>query len=95
MYWAKISDQNDYSYTVYSKTQDLYLRLFTPEEAPDPARTTVQHPGGDLGFMLGIPAIGTKFKEAGELGPQSKDYKYLARRVKGGALQIELTFDFR
>jgi hypothetical protein len=45
--------------------------------------------------MLGIPAIGTKFKEAGELGPQSRDYHYTPKRVKDGALEIELTFDFR
>ena len=80
---------------MYSRTEDLFLRLFTPEEAPDPARTTLQHPVGDISFMLGIPAIGTKFKEAKELGPQSKEYHYDSRRVKNGALQIELTFDFR
>lgn len=95
LYWAKIRDRNEHDFTVYTQTPDLYLRLFTPEEAPDPARTTVQHPSGDLSFMLGIPAIGTKFKEAKELGPQSGDYHYQSRRVKGGALQIELTFDFR
>jgi hypothetical protein len=49
---------------------------------------------GDLSFMLGIPAIGTKFKDAEELGPQSGKYHYTKRRVKGNALQIELTFDF-
>jgi ribosomal protein L20 len=45
--------------------------------------------------MLGIPAIGTKFKKAQELGPQSVNYSYTKRRVKDGALRIELTFDFR
>ena len=55
----------------------------------------MDHPPGELSFMLGIPAIGTKFKEAEELGPQSGKYHYTKRRVKGGALQIELTFDFR
>ena len=66
-----------------------------PESAPQPANTTVNHPPGDLSFMLGIPAIGTKFKDAEELGPQSGKYHYQKRRVKDGALQIELTFDFR
>ncbi len=95
LYWARIYDQQDHHFTVYSHTEDLFLRLFTPEEAPQPARTTVSHPPGNLSFMLGIPPIGTKFKDAEELGPQSGNYHYLNRRVKGGALQIELTFDFR
>jgi len=95
LYWARINDPQDRHFTVYSRTEDLFLRLFTPGEPPDPALTAVSHPGGDLSFMLGIPAIGTKFKEAKELGPQSGDYSYTKRRVKDGALRIELTFDFR
>jgi hypothetical protein len=95
MYWTKISTVDGYAFTVYSNTEDLFLRLFTPEEAPAPAGTTVKHPMGDISFMLGIPAIGTKFKSADQLGPQSKSYQYLSRRVRGGALQIDLTFDFR
>jgi hypothetical protein len=95
LYWARINDLQDRHFTVYSRTADLFLRLFTPEEPPDPALTAVNHPTGDLSFMLGIPAIGTKFKEAQELGPQSGNYSYTKRRVKDGALQIELTFDFR
>ena len=95
LYWARISDSQDHHFTVYSHTEDLFLRLFTPDEAPQPAKTAVSHPSGDLSFMLGIPPIGTKFKEAEELGPQSGKYYYQKRRVKDGALQIELTFDFR
>jgi len=95
LYWARIYDHQDRYFTVYSRTEDVFLRLFSPEEAPQPARTSVNHPSGDLSFMLGIPPIGTKFKDAEELGPQSGSYHYLNRRVKGGALQIELTFDFR
>ena len=94
LYWVRITDQQNHSFTVFSHTEDLFLMLFTPEEAPYPARTSVNHPPGDLGFMLGIQAIGTKFKEAKELGPQSEMYHYDKRRVKGDALQIELTFDF-
>ncbi len=66
LYWAVIKDRNEQEFTVYSKTQDLFLRLFTPEEAPVPARTTVEHPAGDISFMLGIPPIGTKFADASE-----------------------------
>jgi hypothetical protein len=95
LYWVRFTDKEGKQFTVYSGTEDLYLRLFTPGEAPDPARTTVEHPEGDVGFMLGIPAIGTKFKEAGELGPQSRPYLYERRRVSGAALNIQLSFDFR
>ena len=95
LYWAVITDRKDHRFTVYSKTDDLFLRLLTPEEAPDPAHTTLEHPPGDLSFMLGIPSIGTKFATADQLGPQSRGYQYLKRRVKEGALQVELTFDFR
>jgi len=94
LHWACFTDKNEQQFRVYSKTEDLFLRLFTPNEAPDPARTTVKHPTGDISFMLGIPAIGTKFKEAAQLGPQSKDYYYLSRRIEEGALNIELSFDF-
>ncbi len=95
LYWTRITDPQDRHFTIYSHTQDLFLRLFTPEEAPQPAKTAVDHPQGEFSFMLGIPAIGTKFKDADELGPQSGKYHYTKRRVKDGALQIELTFDFR
>jgi hypothetical protein len=95
MYWARFSAKETAPFTVYSHTEDLFLRLFSPEEAPDPARTTVKHPTGDISFMLGIPAIGTKFKEASLLGPQSRPYSYTPKRVEYGALSIHLTFDFR
>ena len=95
LYWAEFKDRHGRGFKVYSHTEDLFLRLFTPEEAPVPAGTTLAHPPGDLSFMLGIPAIGTKFKKAGELGPQSRYYHYTPKRVKDGALRIELSFDFR
>ena len=96
LYWCRLfRGTGGASMTVYSHTEDLFLRLFTPEEAPDPAGTTVAHPPGDLSFMLGIPPIGTKFKKPELLGPQSKEYYYLKRRVQDEALSIWLTFDFR
>lgn len=94
-YWCRLLEPDGRSFTVFSHTPDLFLRLFTPGEAPDPARTTVLHPAGDLSFMLGIPPIGTKFKNPELLGPQSREYYYLNRRVKDEALSIWLTFDFK
>ncbi len=95
LYWARFYREEGVDFTVYSHTRDLFLRLFTPGEAPQPARTTVSHPKGDLSFMRGIPAIGTKFKEPRHLGPLSRPYQYLPRRVEGEALSVSLTFDFR
>ena len=95
LYWVDLTSKSGQQIKVYSKTEDLFLRLYTPEESPNPARTAVKHPEGDISFMLGIPAIGTKFKDAAQLGPHSKDYYYTTKRVDGGALQIELTFDFK
>ena len=94
LYWVTVKEQEDYAFTVYCRSEDVFLRLFTPEEPPDPARTAVRHPPGDISFMHGIPAIGTKFKEAGRMGPQSRPYIYNYRRVHGGALSLEVTFDF-
>lgn len=94
LYWARFTDKQDRSFIVYSKTKDVYLKLYNPEEAENPAHTTIEHPMGDISFMLGIPAIGTKFKNADLLGPQSQVYKYMGRRVENGSLQINLTFDF-
>jgi len=95
LYWAVISDKNERSFTVYSRNEDIFLRLFTPEEAPVLAKTTMEHPSGDISFMNGIPAIGTKFATADQNGPHSRPYSYMKRRVEGGALKIELTFDFK
>jgi hypothetical protein len=95
LYWVTFSDKQDRKFTVYCRSDDIFLRLYSPEEPPDPARTTVKHPPGDISFLHGIPAIGTKFKEAGLLGPQSRPYQYDYRRIQGGALSLDLTFDFR
>lgn len=94
MYWARIRDRNDRSFTVYSRTDDVFLGLYTPEEAPYPANTVVNYTSGDLSFMRGIPAIGTKFLPCSKLGPQSAPYYYDGRRVEGGELIIELSFEF-
>jgi hypothetical protein len=71
------------------------LRLFGPEEAQVPQAHVWTPLPGDLSIMQGIPALETKFKVAKEQGPQSGKYQYNYRRVRGAALQIELTFDFR
>jgi len=70
------------------------MKLFNPEETAAPAKTHVEHSSGDISFLNGIPAIGTKFKEAEELGPQSQKYTYQSRRNVDRCLKVNLVFDF-
>ena len=62
--------------TVISATKDLYLHLFTPEAAKYSAtrgtRGTVNppFPSGNISFLNGISAIGTKFSKSDNEGPQ-------------------------
>lgn len=93
-YSMKIEAKNSPGFKVYCKSKDIFLRLFTPGEAPDPANTSLIHPSGDISFMHGIPAIGTKFKKAEQLGPNSGEYSYTPKRIEGGALSMFLSFEF-
>ena len=95
LYWADILDDNNRGFRIFCRSEDIFLRLLTPGEPPEPRNTALNHPDGTISFMHGIPAIGTKFKEAELLGPQSRNYQYMSRRVKGGKLNMSLTFDFR
>jgi hypothetical protein len=94
LYWAKFNVGNQQHFTVFSKTDDLFLRLFTPEDGQDAEKTVVKHPKGDISFLNGIPAIGTKSKFPEQLGPQSQTYQYAPKRVENGKLQVSLIFDF-
>ena len=54
------------------ETPDLYLGLLSPT-FPDDARDAVAAvPAGDVSFLHGISAIGTKFHPPEDLGPQSR-----------------------
>lgn len=93
-YKTEFKNKTAPNFSVYSKTEDIFLRLFTPENPPEPVNTRVEFPPGDISFMHGILPIGTKFKSTSMLGPQSSPYNYLPRRVEGGILSMSLTFDF-
>jgi len=59
--------------TIVSATEDLFLHLFTPD-APKGAyntNTAPPFPSGNISFLHGISAIGTKFTKAETSGPQS------------------------
>ncbi|MEM6766213.1 MAG: glycoside hydrolase family 2 TIM barrel-domain containing protein [Bacteroidota bacterium] len=72
-YGANISLKNGQTFTILCHTSDYFLRMFTPEESPD-VRSSMKmdFPPGDISFMRSILPIGTKFKNAEQLGPQSQ-----------------------
>ncbi|NJM93669.1 MAG: hypothetical protein HC842_02485 [Cytophagales bacterium] len=78
-YWADLETDAG-TLQMATSTPGLFLHLFTPEEAPKPGKTTVIYPEGDLSFLHAIARVGTKFKEAKSLGPQSQKTSTNTRR---------------
>lgn len=94
LYWAKLETRES-PFAVYCETPGIYLRLFTPPAPEKPDRgAAVNYPEGDLSFLFDIPAIGTKFKQAEDLGPSAQKGVY--RHHSGDqADPLRLWFDFR
>ncbi|MBD0368995.1 MAG: glycoside hydrolase family 2, partial [Flavisolibacter sp.] len=89
--WVVIENK-EAPFTIYTDTEDLFLRLYTPEK-PKGARndfTSPPFPKGDISILHGIPAIGTKFDRAENHGPESEKNKVGAEWIRG-----TLYFDFR
>jgi hypothetical protein len=85
--------------TVVSATNDLFLHLFTPEAAKfstdsrDPSDVAnPPFPSGNISFLHGISAIGTKFSKAVAEGPQGQKNKYV---TDGVAEPLKGTLYFR
>lgn len=94
LYWAKL-ETTESPFTIVSGTPNLYFQLFTPA-IPQEIRGDVapSFPDGDISFLYEIPAIGTKFKRAEQLGPKSQ--KGIYKGHKGDEVYpIKLWFDFR
>jgi hypothetical protein len=66
------------------------LKAQKPVGAPN-ENTNPPFPEGNIGFMTGIPAIGTKFNPATDMGPQSQKNVQLNYTPVSGTLW----FDFR
>ncbi len=96
LYWARMRNKDQSNMTIYCHTPYTFLRLFTPE-TPESVRKgwgtdAIQHQEGDLSFLNAIPPIGTMFKKAEDLGPQSQIetvYGWDSEPVK-----MSFTFDF-
>lgn len=67
-------------FEVYSASEDLFLHLFTPtiQQQYDAKmnHTFPRYPSGNISFMDAIPAVGTKFGEAENFGPQSQRHRF-------------------
>lgn len=95
LYWATIESDNS-PFTVYSETDGIYLRVFTPQQ---PGQKTSEKdsmhpfPMGDISFLYDIPAM-RSFKTISEHGPKSQPSSI---RIKSGddGLRMKLWFDFR
>jgi hypothetical protein len=94
LFWAKFyTTESDF--TVISETPDLFFQLFQPGKPQNVAGGTYPpFPKGNISFLYEIPAIGTKFKQSDQLGPQGQ------RGIYGGHsgdqnYTIKLWFDFR
>jgi hypothetical protein len=96
IYWVKIlgKDVPDFKVLIHSK--DIFLRILTPQKPQYPLKiSAIDYPKGDLSFLHGINAIGTKFKVPEESGPQSFPYHFNPVKIHERKLNMKLTFDFR
>ncbi|WP_462251222.1 glycoside hydrolase family 2 protein [Ferruginibacter sp.] len=95
MYWCKfIGKQN--SFTVYAETEDLFFRLFTPAFKTDQWHNYEPlFPSGNISFMQGISAIGSKTQRNETTGPMGmKNIFYDYEKDPARALKMVLYFDF-
>lgn len=94
LYWMELQNKET-PFTIISETPGLFFRLYTPE-TPKAATGGVAppFPEGDLSFLYEIPAIGTKFKEAEAMGPNSQKGEINYHKGDKG-YPIKLWFDFR
>lgn len=95
LYWATLESATT-PFTVYSESDGVFFRVFTPEEPKgrqDGKNTMPDFPEGDLSFLFDIPGIRC-FKPIHQHGPRSQPGHI---RIKKGdeGIRMKLMFDFR
>jgi len=94
IYWAEIGTTES-PFLIISETPNLFMQLYKPATQKFPRKgTTVAFPEGDISFLYEIPAIGTKFKTADKLGPQSQK-GISSYHNNDENYPLKLWFDFR
>ncbi|MGC4233429.1 MAG: glycoside hydrolase family 2 TIM barrel-domain containing protein [Niabella sp.] len=91
-YWAEIKGKQDNGFTVRIFSDDIFLRMFTPQPPAQPAKTAIEYPPGNISFLHSINAIGTKFDA--QQGPQAAPTQFYPVKIYEGALNVKLAFDF-
>ncbi|MFL5739404.1 MAG: glycoside hydrolase family 2 TIM barrel-domain containing protein [Flavisolibacter sp.] len=96
MYWCRFLTTLQ-PFTVYTENEDLFLRLYSAAYKTDQWHNYEPlFPNGDISFMQGIPAIGTKSQRAETTGPMGmKNSFYDYEKDPSRSLSITLYFDFR
>lgn len=96
MYWAKFKLKSQ-SFRVFTDREDVFMRLFTPREQQDTDWKNMEptFPSGDISFMNGISAIGTKTQKPETTGPMGMKHVYYDfEKEPIRALHLQLYFDF-
>lgn len=89
LYWATLQSQTT-PITIYSETDGIFFRLFTPEEQRDRESRGIsvkEYPAGDISFLMEIPAVNSQ----GTGGEPS----YIKINKGDDGFRIKLWFDFR
>jgi len=93
-YWMRLETAGQ-PVTVVCGNEDVFLRLYTPANPFKTYNVAPIFPGGDISFMHGIPAIGTKSQKPENMGPSGKKNMYYDYgRSKEYAKVMTLYFDF-
>jgi hypothetical protein len=91
-FYAVQIQSKELSISIVSASDDLYLHLFTPQQAKfAKGGTAPAFPSGNISILNGISAIGTKFTKPEAEGPQSQQNEYL---LAGKPLSGKLYFHF-
>lgn len=96
LYWCRFLTTGP-SFTVLTDQEDIFFRLFTPAFKDDQWQNyQIIFPKGDISFLNGIGAIGTKTQRAENTGPMGrKNILYDYEKDPTRALHLNLYFDFR
>jgi hypothetical protein len=84
VYWMSVETTSS-SFNVYTDKEDLFVQMLKPQKA---STTFIPHvnppfPQGNFGFLNAIAPIGTKFRAANTMGPQSQKNDPVSGRISG------------
>ena len=94
LYWLKLITTNQ-PITILCSSEDVFLRLYTPQWPEKVYNTAPPFPEGDISFMHGISPIGTKSQKAENMGPMGRKNMYFDYwKDEKYTKEIKLFFDF-